>query len=147
MRYSIISVATIALMVTIISGHPGHNITMVRPAKRIQIQLLDHPLVLAQIRRATFFAAVSPSDETCGWLRNFHNPVCFYCMGDAMCDSILRDDIIYFHHKQAADAGCTNKMRVLTRKVEEGECAPWIQRITMIMPQENVNVDNNNNKK
>lgn len=103
-----------------------------KPAKRLQALELDHPYVLSR-RHATFFAGISRSKSTCGWLRDYHDTACFYCV-DEICDSIDRDDTIFLHH-EVDGTGCTNELRVLTRNHEGGMCGPWISRIAMILPQ------------
>lgn len=103
-----------------------------RPGKRFRVEELDHPYVMAK-RHATFFAGISRSTPTCGWLKNFHDTTCFYCV-DEVCDSIIRDDKLFLHH-ETDGPGCTNELRVLTHKHEKGVCGPWIDRIAMILPQ------------
>lgn len=104
-----------------------------RPAKRFQIQELDHPYVLSR-RHATFFAGISRSAATCGWLKDYHETACFYCV-DEICDSLNKDDILFLHH-EIDGPGCTNEMRVLTRNHEGGACGTWISRIAMITPEQ-----------
>lgn len=120
MHYSVIF-AAIVLITTVSS-------------QAITVRNLDHQRVLAAPRRATFLAGASQYSSTCGWLNDFHTPVCFYCVGDEICDSIRRDDTLELHHVKAGDEGCNNDLRVLTNLAEFGECAPWFQRVGMLIP-------------
>lgn len=93
---------------------------------------LDHPYVLSY-RHATFFAGMSASSPACGWLADYTNTACFYCVG-AICDAIERDEEIHIHHTDD-DPVCVNKLRVLTQNRDNGMCGPWIPRIAMIVPR------------
>lgn len=96
---------------------------------RLEVQELDHPYVLAH-RHATFFASVSRPSPTCGWLRDYSDVACFYCVG-AICDTLQVDDTLVLTHEDDVD-GCANRLRILTNKRENGMCGPWIDRIGMI---------------